>query len=139
VPVPDVVRRELVMPAHLPRIAVERDDRRGVQVVAFAELAVVIRSGIACAPENEIQLRIVGASGPCRTAPVLPGLGVLTLPGSVARVLRTGGRIEPPRSLPGVNVIGIDKAPNAVLGASHARNNLVLEGERRWRAAVAVP
>src|SRR4029077_19952256 len=104
----------------------------------FTGLAVVVGAGVACAPENQIQFRIVGASGPCRTAAVLPGLRVQALPRSMARVFGTGGRVEPPRSLAGVNVVGIDEAANAVFGPCHPCNDLVLEGKRRRCATVAV-
>src|SRR4029453_5353771 len=128
----------LVMPAQLPGIAVERDDRRGVQVVAFAGLAVIVGAGIASPPENQIQFRIVRASRPCRSAAVLPRLRVKALPRSMAGVFGTGGGGEPPRSFAGANVVGIDEAANALFVSGHTRNALVLEGDRRRRAAVAV-
>src|SRR6478609_3449023 len=69
---------------------------------------------------------------------MLPGLRVQTLPCSMAGILRTGGGVEPPHSLAAMNVVGIDEAANAIFGSCHPCNDLVLEGERRRRAAVAV-
>ena len=68
VPVVDVVRRELVMPAQPARVGFERDERRGVEIVAFARVAVVVGSRISRAEEDEVLLRIVGAGDPNRAA-----------------------------------------------------------------------
>ena len=72
----DVVRRELVVPSKRARVGVERDHRGGVEVVARPLRAGVIGTDIAHAPVGEIELRIVGAGQPDRSAAVLPGLGI---------------------------------------------------------------
>ena len=56
-----VVRRELVIPFQLAGLRIQRHDRIGVEVVALAIVAVVIRTGIADRPVHRVELRIVGA------------------------------------------------------------------------------
>src|SRR4030095_13324225 len=118
-------------------VGVERDNRSGVKVVAFARRTVVIRTGIAGAPVGQVQLRIVGARHPDRSAASLPRLLIGAAPGGVARVVGSRSGVEAPHLLAGVDVVGVDEAADAVLGAGDAGDHLVLHHQRRGRAAVA--
>src|SRR5207247_4782427 len=70
VPVPGVVGMILVMTLDLAGGDVERDHRRGVEIVARPLIAEP-RRGIAGAPEGEVGLGIVGAGHPDRAAAAL--------------------------------------------------------------------
>src|SRR4026207_926453 len=87
VPVVHIVRGELVVPAELAGVSIERDERSGVQVVAQAALAVIVRARIAGAAEQKNQLRTGPAGDPCARAPGLPGIA---RPRLVARLARPG-------------------------------------------------
>ena len=126
------------MPAQLSRVGVERDDRRGVQVVAFALEAVVVGAGVARAPEREIEIRIVRAGHPDRSAAVLPRLLIGAAPRAEAAVGRTGGRVEAPDLFARLHVVRVDEAADAVLRAGDADDHLVFHHERRRCPAVAL-
>ena len=79
VPIVQIVRSELKMPAQFSRLSVERHHAIGVEIVAAALVAVGVREGIAGGPVQQSRFGIVGASQPgCRAsglrAPSLPGL-----------------------------------------------------------------
>ena len=65
------------------------------------------------------------------------GLRRARLPGLVAFLSRTWDRVEAPRLLAGVGVVGSDEAADAVLAAADADDHLVLHHERRVRDRVA--
>ena len=64
IPVVQIVRRELIVPAQLAGVGVERHERACIEVVALAVLSVVRGIRIARAVEHEIQLGIVAAGHP---------------------------------------------------------------------------
>jgi len=64
VPVPEVVRGVLVVPLQPAAPGVERHDRVGVEVVADAFAAVVVRAGIAGRPIERLEIGVVGAREP---------------------------------------------------------------------------
>ena len=135
VPVVHVVRRELVVPLQLAGVGIERHDRGGEQVVAFAIGAVVIRPRIAGAEEHQVLFGIVGARDPDRAAAarIRIGLG----PGVAANLARAGHGVEAPDLLAGRGVEGLDEAANAELGAGDAQNHLVFDHQRRHGGRVA--
>ena len=143
----DIVRRELVMPFQLAGVGVERDDRIGVEVVAWPLRAVVVGAGVADAPIRQVELRIVGAGHPDRAAAVLPGVGIAEalrvgfgqrLPRLVAGLAGRRNRVEAPCLLAGRRVVGGDEAADAVLAAADADDHLVLDDQRRVRDRIAV-
>src|SRR5205814_5242299 len=69
--VKEVVRRKLEIPFELSRVGVQGDDTIGIEVVPRARAAIKVRSGIAGAPINCIEFRIVRAGHPGSAAPAL--------------------------------------------------------------------
>ena len=132
----DVVRRELEVPAHLARVPVEREHRVGVQVVAQPHLAAVVGAGVAGAPVDQVQLRIVRACDPGRRAARAPRVAQ---PGLVVGMVRSRDRVRPPRALAGLGVVRVQEPPNAELPAGDAGHHPVLDDERRRGLAVAAP
>ena len=65
-----------------------------------------------------------------------PGLGRTALPRLGTGLTRRGDCVEPPRFASGHGVIGCDEAPDAVLAAAHANDDLVLDDQRRVRNRV---
>src|SRR5262249_15058019 len=61
IPIVDIVRRELEIPLEFAGFGFERENRVAVQVVALAVVAIVVETGIAGRPVDEIELRIVGS------------------------------------------------------------------------------
>ena len=80
VPVPEIVRGELVVPLQLAAGRIEREEAVRIQVVADALIAVVVRSGIARRPEQRIGVRIVGAREPGIAAAMLDARALSTSP-----------------------------------------------------------
>ena len=125
------MRRELIVPPELPRVGVERHNRRGVQIVAFALGAVVVGARVPGAPIHQIELRIEAAGDPCRAAPMLPGLRVHPAPRSVTRIIGACRGVEAPDALSVSRVVRVDEPAHAVLPAGHADDHLVFHDERR--------
>ena len=134
VPVVDVVRGELVVPLQLAGVRVERDERRGEEVVAFAIGAVVVGARVAGAIEDEILLGIVGPGHPDRSSAAQ--VRVTLRPGVAALFSRPGHGVEPPHLLAGLRVERFDETADAVLGAGDADDHLVLDDERRDRRRI---
>ena len=59
-------------------------------------------------------------------------------PRVVAWFTGTGNRVEPPRALAGLRVVGVDESADAVLTARDADDHLVVHDERRERRGVAL-
>ena len=106
VPVMHVVRRELEIPPHLARVAIEGQDRVGVQVVAQPHLAAVVGAGVAGAPVDEVQLRIVRAGDPGRRPARAPRI---SQPCLVVGMVRTRNGVGPPGALAGLGVVRIEE------------------------------
>ena len=68
IPIPQIVRRELKVPAKLARLRVERDNRVGIQVVSLTAAAIGVGIRVSRGPEERPRLRIVAAGQPRRTA-----------------------------------------------------------------------
>src|SRR6266853_966642 len=98
IPIIDVVRRELKMPPELAGVAIQSDQRTGIEIVALAPVAVVVGPGIAGSPIHKVELGIVGAGDPRRRAARLP---TLALPRFMSRLTRTGNRPEAPHAAAG--------------------------------------
>ena len=64
VDVVDVIRRVLVVAGELAGLRANRDDARGVQAVERVARARIVRLGVAGAPVDEVELRIVRARSP---------------------------------------------------------------------------
>src|SRR6185369_12017583 len=99
--------------------------------------AVVVWPRVPRTPVGEIELGIVGAGHPDRSAAVLPRPRIGPAPRPVAGILGARGRVEPPDLLARLRIVGIDEAANAVLGAGDADDHFVFHHERRGRPAVA--
>src|SRR5262245_13512172 len=112
----------LEVPAVFAGLRFERDDRRGEQVIALAQRAVVIGAGIARREEDEPELGIDGRRLPDRCAAVLPELAVLR-PGLVADLPGTRDRIERPGELAVLGVERLDAPADSEFGAREARDH----------------
>ena len=134
IPVVDVVRRELEVPLQLAGVGVEGHHRVGVEVVALPHRAVVVRAGVAGAPVQEVQLRVVGAGHPGRRPAGAPGVAG---PGAVVGMVRPRRGVKAPLARAALDVVGVDHAADAVLAPGHAGEDLVSDDERRGRLAVA--
>ena len=121
------------MPFDLAGLRLEREHRAGVEVVAGAHRRVE-RAGIADAPIDRVQLRIVGAGDPGRSAAELPGVA---LPGVAAGLFGTGDRMGPPQMLAGRRIPSIDEAAGAEFGAGDAGQHHAVGDQRRHRHRVA--
>src|ERR1039458_6695755 len=72
VPVVQVVGRKLVIPLQGSTIRIKGYHAVGVEIVSLARLPIPIGGGVANPPIKQVQLRIVRAGKPCRTAAYLP-------------------------------------------------------------------
>src|SRR5215813_5724025 len=93
VPIMRVVRSKLEMPFQLSGVHIQGEQRAGIQIITGANVAVVIRSGIARAPVDQVQFRIIGTGDPGRGSAVLPRIAS---PGLRARFARRRNRPEAP-------------------------------------------
>src|SRR5207237_3056150 len=108
-------------------------------------IRVPVWSGVADAPIREIELGIVRAGHPDRSAAMLPRFGVAVglrlrrtgRPAFEASFTWTRNGVEPPRFLAGSRVVRGDEPANAVLTAADSDDDLVLDDERRERQRVA--
>ena len=133
--VPDVVRRELEMPLELSRLRGQRQHRVGIEIVPLTRLAIPVRGGIACGPEEHVLLGVVRACDPSRSPPVLPRV---TRPGFYPFLPLTWDRIATPLALACLHVIGIDITADAILAAGNAYDHLVLDHQGGYGGAIAV-
>src|SRR5204862_752701 len=101
------------------------------EVVALARVAVVVGPGVAGAEEDEVLLRIVGAGHPDRSAAALPRVAAGRPTAAADRIVGRRDRVEAPRPLAGLRVVGVDEAADPELGAGDPDNHLVLHDERR--------
>src|SRR6185295_2597762 len=108
-----VVRSELIVPDDLAGLGPHGEHGRGVQVVPGARLRSPGR-GVACSPEHEVELRVVGAGDPRRAAADLPGIAVLR-PGLVAFLPARRDGVAAPQTLAGLRIDAVDEAAHAEL------------------------
>ncbi len=133
--VPVVVTHELVVPLDLAGVGVERQRAAGVQVETQA-LLTAPGSGVARGPEDAVQLGIVAAGDPGRTAAVFPDVTALG-PGLAARLAGRRDGVGLPHALAGVGVAGFEVAAHAPFAAADAGDDAAFHDERRERLRVA--
>src|SRR5262249_41363380 len=92
---------------------VQRKQRARIEIVTGPDVAVEIRPGIADAPVEKVQLRIVGTGQPGRAAAVLPAVLLLPRLGTGLAWRRHGPAA--PQPFAGARIVGIDVAANARL------------------------
>ena len=122
------MRRELVIPLELAGLGFERQDRIGVEIVAFALAAVEIGTGIADRPEHGVERRVVGAGHPGRAGAMLD---VFALPGFRAGLAGQRHGPESPDFLAGGLIERGDEAANTFVATRRSRDHQVADGERR--------
>ena len=119
----------------LPGVRVERDDRRGEEVVARAVLVRDDRLRIAGRDEDQVELGIVGDRLPRHAAAVLRHL--LVRPGLRARLaLLLRHDVPAPLQLAGRRIVRVEVAGNVEVVAADAGDHVVLDDDRRDRAVV---
>ena len=164
--VPHVVGHVLIAPDQLAGVGVEGDEAVGPAVVAGSDRAVEIGRRVAEGGEQHAALHVDAVGHPVGGAAALPGVVVLArcrglllgrdvaveridavglfgidaLPagGAVGLLLARLGDGEPaPGQLPVGDVVGADHAADAVFGAAHADDHLILvdDGGHRQRVA----
>src|SRR5262249_24526046 len=120
------MRCELVMPFQFARVRLQRQDRRGVQIVALSLVPVVSRIRITDAPEQRVGFGVVSARHPGRAAsPELRERS--SFPGFGFRLARQRNSPEPPGALAGGYFIRREKSAPALWAASHASDHEILE------------
>src|SRR5439155_21257628 len=120
------MRSELEMPFEFPGVGIESEHRAGVQILARAKVAVVIRPWIAGTPVDQVQLRVVGAVVPGGRAAGLPGIA---RPGAEIGFAGLGNRVEAPEMFACSGVVSIQESGDAVLATGHSDDDLVLYRE----------
>ena len=130
-----IVWSELKKPLHLSRIRIQRDHGFGVEVIAFAHVAIEIGRWIAGSPVNQVELGIVAAGQPGVAAGRLPGIAG---PGFRAGLAGFGDHVPSPEPLAGGGVISVQPAVQPVVARSDSDNDLVSQRQGRDRAPVAV-
>src|SRR5579859_126521 len=128
VEIPDIVRDLLVIPLELAGIGIERDDAVGVEVGAFAGIAIEISRGIADAPIEQIQLGIIRAGEPGGASARFPAIAG---PGLVAFLARGGNGPETPGAAAGVDVESREIAAMSGIAAGDADHHFVFDEQRR--------
>src|ERR1044071_229330 len=109
IPVVDIVRSELEMPAELAGIGIQSDQRAGGEIVTLAAIAIVVGAGIAGAPVDQIESRVVGAGDPSGRA---TGFPAIALPGVMTGLTGTGHRPEAPEAAAGLRVVSVQETAN---------------------------
>ena len=100
--VPHVVVRQLKVPADFAGVGIERDDRRGIQILLRAMAAVVLRRRLADRQEDQPALGVDRAEAPVRGR--ARGHPVVLRPGVVAGLARVRDRVEGPDQLAGSDI-----------------------------------
>src|SRR5262245_30884347 len=108
------MRRELVVPPPPPRLRIEREHGGTVQIVAFALITVVIGTGVARGPVEQLRLRVVGPRQPRRGAPMRDRAAN---PRLRPRFARRGHRPEPPDAFARRGAVGVEKSSDAFVPA----------------------
>src|SRR5262249_25848965 len=85
------------------------------------------------APIDEVQLRVIRPGDPCGRAAGLPAIAA---PRFIARLARCGNRIEAPRALARLRIVGVDETANAELAARDADNDFIFYDQWCEREAV---
>src|SRR6185436_58252 len=99
-----------VMPHDLAGLRPDRQHRGGVEVVALA-VHRVPRAGVAGAPVDEVERGVVRARDPGARAAGL--VRIARLPGLVALLARSSGRVAAPQLFAGCRIPAVEEAPDA--------------------------
>src|SRR5579859_3846214 len=94
------------MPFQLAGIGIQGYQAARVKIVAGAIVSVEIRSRIARAPVDEVELGIVGAGNPGRAATALPRIAT---PGGAAWLAFGRDSPEAPDPLSGIDIVSVDE------------------------------
>src|SRR5204862_7286907 len=86
-----------------------------------------LRSRVAGAPVERVELWIVRAGHPRRRAAALPRV---VFPRLVPPFPLAGNGVEPPRAPAGFRIVSVDETADAVLAPRHADDHLVFDRER---------
>ena len=113
-----VARRPLIVPDDLAGFGLHCDHRRDIQVVARPHMWRP-RAGVAGAPVDEVEFRIIRAGHPGARAATQIMIAVFG-PGVTARFARRGGGVRAPQSFAGVRVPTVDEAAHAEFAAGDA-------------------
>ncbi|MBM3507591.1 MAG: pentapeptide repeat-containing protein [Alphaproteobacteria bacterium] len=129
-----IAGRVLGVPLDESVVRIQRQHRGDVEIVAGTILLVVVGTGVAGAPVGEVEPRIERAGLPDRAAPGLPclvgvepgGFGLL-----VGIAVVASGRVRAPYLLAGVELGGVERAADAVLGPCRADDGEVANDQGR--------
>src|SRR5690348_10545205 len=118
------------MPSQLASCDVKREDRVGVQIVAWTNVAVIVRRRIADAPVDQSKRGVERACDPRRPSARAP---CVCAPRFGAGLTRRWYGLEAPAPLARRGIIRVEKPPNAVFAASDAHDDLAPDRQRRAR------
>ena len=110
---------------------------RRVQAVERVARPRIVRLGVAGAPVDEIELRIVRAGAPRRPAAVLPRVAVLR-PRLGAGLARRRNRVAAPQLLAGIRIPAVEESARGGLAAGHAGDQHAVGDDRRAGGVVAL-
>jgi len=113
VPIMQVMRCELEMPAQFAGLQVDRQNAISVEIVAFTDVAVRIGKWIAGGPVQQSVLRIIGAGQPSGSATQIERGGIA--PCFRTRLSRARNGPEAPRQFSRGHFVGGDKSANAFI------------------------
>ena len=128
---------DLIVPPQFARLDVERDDGRGVQVVALPNFAAVHRNRVARLEVGQAEVRVDDADEPDAGTAGRPAVVVLR-PRVVARLTRTGYREERPQLLAGLGVDADHTTAKRPVAVGEADQNDPGGIGRRGRDALAL-
>src|ERR1700676_690040 len=134
VPVVNVVRSKLEIPAQLPSIGIERHQRAGIEIVAISIIAVIIRVRISGAVVHEVQCWIITSGHPCGPSAALRDVD--TGPGLAAGITGHGNRVEMPEAFATLWIVCIDVTATREVSPGHSNNYFVFYEQRRSRDGV---
>ena len=126
---------DLIVPAQVTALHIERQYRCGVEVVATACLAAKHRHGVAGHVIDETQLRVGVGDVPHPGAALLPDVPVLALlrPGLAPRLTRSRNGPEVPEDVAGVGVEGDHLPAKRPVAVRQPREHLAVHVDRRPR------
>src|SRR5260370_144463 len=128
--------RELVMPFQLPHRRVERQDGRGVEIVALPLVAVVVWARIAGGPVEKVRFGIVRAREPSGAATVLDRA---TAPGFRRRLARRRNGPEAPHALARRGFVCVQESADAFISAGDAGYDQIVDHQRGAGGPVVLP
>ena len=130
VPVVHVVWRRLKIPDKLPGVGIQGHDGASEEIVAGAPLACEHGIGIARAPIQQVELRVIRSGHPRHAASVEDGVGVV---GPRFRARLAGVRIGVPAPLDrsGLRIQGLKETPNIRNIPGHADDHVIAYNQRR--------